>query len=501
MRLGKRLVVSHTALIVALLVDALVVLCGFLSMRADIHLLMYEHQELTLINQLSVRVAEVAGALRDDVPDQEFLVTALDKAMADAENLRELQEAEEGRDPEHAGREQSLIDKVINGLADIRLRAQNRFVDRPDNDHLSITSQAAETLENLEGLAAETRVAATAAREDASSNIAWTLTVTLGNCVVVIVCAVLLGVAHYHIVMRPLRRLNDGVRRVSNGQFDHVLPTEGAGEFADLARDFNRMAAELHALYANLEKKVAQKSRELVRSERLASVGFLAAGVAHEINNPLGIISTFAELSIRNLTPLSANPSIAEVAGWLRLVHEEAFRCKGIIEKLLSLSKKGDDSRGPVSIAQVARDVATMVIRLGKYKNRDVILELDALDGVVVTGNESEIKQVLLNLVVNALEAVDDGGEVRIEGKTVDDLVALRVLDDGCGMSPETIDHVFEPFFSSKQGHSEHGVGLGLSICHAIIENHRGRITAESEGLGKGSRFTIELPRNLHSLN
>src|SRR6185369_10914403 len=115
---------------------------------------------------------------------------------------------------------------------------------------------------------------------------------------VIIAIAVLIGVSQYRGVMRPLRRFSSGVRSIAGGNFRRRLVIAGDDEFAGLAQDFNRMAAELDGLYRELEDKVATKSKELVRSERLASVGFLAAGVAHEINNPLGIISGYAELSL-----------------------------------------------------------------------------------------------------------------------------------------------------------------------------------------------------------
>jgi signal transduction histidine kinase len=495
MTLGKRLFFTNTLFIAALVIVAAVTLWGVLSMRSDLYLMVYEHRELALINEISVRVAEASGALRDDLPDRSFVTAMLEQAAQDSRSLRELQTSEGHRDADHAEREESLIADTISGLEAIKARIQSPFdvLHRADTD--AVSARAVGLMDNLKALAQETQRAASGAQDDAASNIRWTLSLTLGNCVALIVAAVCLGLTQYHRVMRPLQRLRAGVRLVARGRFDHLLTTEGDSEFVELANDYNRMAGELRTLYQNLEEKVAAKSRDLVRSERLASVGFLAAGVAHEINNPLGIISTFAELSMRRLAPLSGNPAVAEVSRWQKMMHEEAFRCKGIIEKLLSLSRKGNESRGPVILAQVAGDVAAMVGRLGRSRDQQVSIELQSLDGLVVNANEAEIKQVLLNLVVNAVESVESRGQVRVEGGAEEDMVAIHIHDNGCGMSPQTLEHAFEPFFTHKPGGSGPGVGLGLSICHAIVESHHGRITAHSEGPGKGSRFTIHLPR------
>jgi signal transduction histidine kinase len=254
------------------------------------------------------------------------------------------------------------------------------------------------------------------------------------------------------------------------------------------------MAAELKEYYGQLEEKVREKSRELVRSERLASVGFLAAGVAHEINNPLGIIATYAELSLAALKQNNGEPAVADARRSLEIIHQEAFRCKDITQKLLSLSKSGEQRREPVNLADVARDVAEIVGRLRKYADRQLVVAIDDLQQPVVFGSDAEMKQVLLNLVVNALDAVRPGsGRVEIGARCVDDQVELSVTDNGCGMNPATLERVFEPFFSSRR-ESNAGVGLGLSICHAIVETHGGRVRADSEGPGQGSRFTVALP-------
>lgn len=311
-------------------------------------------------------------------------------------------------------------------------------------------------------------------------------------CGIVIVGAIVLGVLQYRSVMLPLQRLGDGVRKIAAGEFQQRLQERGSPEFTDLADEFNRMAAELDEFYHRLEQKVADKSKELIRSERLASVGYLAAGVAHEINNPLGIIAGYAEYSLSQIKEQTPGQDNEDVSKSLQVICDEAFRCKDIIGKLLSLARPGEGHRQEVDLAKVAADVTSAVGGLGGYRDRK--LSVVASEAMNVNAVEGEMKQVVLNLAVNALDAVPAGGEVQIEVIRNDGWVELRVRDNGRGMTPQTLERVFEPFFTDKRGVREPGTGLGLSITHAIIESHGGHIRATSSGPGKGSEFVVQLP-------
>lgn len=501
MTLGRRLIITNAAFIAAIAVVGGAAFVGMLGMREDIHALMYEHQELRLIDEVSINIAEVMGMLQDDFPNREILLPRLSHASEQAQLLLEMQRVEHHANIEHGQREDVLIRQTISGLKSLRQQLINPAEVLREWRHQTMNSQAANILDELNALAAETLAEVRASRLKADSTIRWTIIISLSICIVLIIAAIVLGFIQYRVVTGPLRRLQAGVRRVANGEFDQKLTTEGDGEFVELAVDFNRMAGELAALYRNLEEKVAQRSSQLVRSERLASVGFLAAGVAHEINNPLGIISTYAELSLRDMNEFPASPIATRLRDSLNVMREEAFRCKEITEKLLSLSRMGDGSRTAVPLRKCVEDVVTVVSKLPKYSGRHLTSDFDLPSSITVHGNKAEIKQVVLNLVVNAMEAVEPGGQVRVEGHAIGDLIELHIIDDGCGMTPQTIEHVFEPFFTSKQSNGEYGSGLGLSICHAIIESHHGRITAQSDGPGQGSRFIVQLPRHASSVS
>ncbi len=348
---------------------------------------------------------------------------------------------------------------------------------------------------NVTGLAAEIRKNIEESQRAAHEKRRTTMMTTAAVSGVVMLVAVLIGLVQYRSVTAPLGRLRRNVREFATGNFARRIPTDGYEEFNSLARDMNHMAGELESLYEELERKVAIKSRELVQSERLASVGYLAAGVAHEINNPLSIITGYAEMSLQRAKKIAGESGDNETLSALTVICEEAFRCKQITEKLLSLSRSPDESKRRISLATVAQNVAGMVGGLPAYRDRRLVLSDDSRADVTVFASEAEMKQVLLNLTVNALEAIEPGkGEVKIELSRQEGWVTLSVSDNGKGMSPQTAERVFEPFFTAKRGAGQPGTGLGLSISHAIVQNHGGTIEAHSEGLGKGSRFVVRLP-------
>jgi two-component system, NtrC family, sensor kinase len=343
----------------------------------------------------------------------------------------------------------------------------------------------------------------------AAERLQYRLTWTCFWLFIVLVVSAMVHLMQYRVLVRPLLWLRDDMKRSIATNYLEVVRATGDHEFREVAAFFNGLAGELAKLYRGMEEKIIVRSRELVRSERLASVGFLAAGVAHEINNPLSVISGFAELAAKDLRRVltsdqvgpednvAAEAEAEALTGALEaaeIIRDEAFRCKEITSRLLSLARGGDGGRETLCMDELAKQVATLTRGLKNYRDRKVIVEFDH-ENLEVVANPTEMKQVLLNLTVNALEAVPAGrGEVRIGGYRENGWVEIFVADNGKGMSRETLEQVFEPFFTAKRGQGEPGTGLGLSITHAIIENHGGRISAQSDGPGKGSRFVVRLP-------
>lgn len=291
-------------------------------------------------------------------------------------------------------------------------------------------------------------------------------------------------------VLTPMRALGAGVRRVAAGRFTQRVEPGGDDEFVELAEEFNRMAGELDGLHRDMESRIRQAGRDLAQAERRASVGFLAAGVAHEINNPLAIMSGHAELGLKKLaadTP--AADDLEETRAALEVIRDEAFRCKAITDKLLSLARPGGEAKSRLALRTVAQDVVALVAGLPRHRGRQVTIRADAEGWVIAS--EPEMKQVLLNLVVNALEATEPGaGRVEIGITSSDKETILAVRDNGRGIAAADLPRVFEPFYSRRHD----GVGLGLAIVQAIVHDHGGSVAATSEGPGQGAVFTVTLP-------
>ena len=296
-------------------------------------------------------------------------------------------------------------------------------------------------------------------------------------------------------VLGPVRLLLRGVRRVARGSFDYTIQLKTGDEMQSLAEAFNEMTQRLRQMYDNLEQQVEERSKQLVRSERLAGVGFLAAGVAHEINNPLASIAFCSEAIERRLGPATAPVLASEsdartVRDYLRMIQEEAFRCKRITERLLDFSRCSEIQREWTDLAELISSVVEMVLHMGKYRSRTIVFQ--PRESVSAFVDAQEIKQVVLNLVINALDSMENGGTLTINLRVHAGSAEMSFSDDGCGMSPETLENIFEPFFTNRKDGK--GTGLGLSISHRIIAQHQGEITAVSAGEGRGSVFTVRLP-------
>jgi len=299
----------------------------------------------------------------------------------------------------------------------------------------------------------------------------------------------------YRWIFRPLRLLVKGSRRVAGGDFNYRIELPSFDEMAELAEAMNAMTARFRAIRDDLDRQVQLRTRQVVRSEQLASVGFLAAGVAHEINNPLASIALCAESLEGRLADLAAaadgNKDQGElVKRYLKMIQTEAFRCKEITEKLLDFSRTGEVKRASADLRELTQSVIDMVRHLGRYQNRNIEFALG--DPLIATVNAQEIKQVVLNLVTNALDSLDPGGTLTIELVRKPDFAEMAFSDNGCGMTEDVLEHLFEPFFTRKRGGQ--GTGLGLSIVYRIVSEHGGQIEATSAGPGRGSQFHVTLP-------
>jgi signal transduction histidine kinase len=325
------------------------------------------------------------------------------------------------------------------------------------------------------------------------NNYRASLAVVYSTSILVLVMLIVLVWAGYRAVFRPIRELHRAVSKLASGNFDHRVMLDSGDEMQELGEAFNDMSGRLQGIYKELNQKIEERSRQLIRSERLASVGFLAAGVAHEINNPLASIAFCGEAIEsrlkQTLPPTGENSEV--IQSYLSMIQQEAFRCKAITEKLLDFSRVGEPERLDTDVVALIRNVIEMVQHLGRTKDRNLVFE--PTEAVIARVNPQELKQVLLNLVINALESTDEGGVVTLSAHQKDGEITIGVTDDGCGMTEEVRHNLFEPFFTRNR--TGKGTGLGLSISHLIISQHAGTLDAASAGPGKGSTFTIRLPQ------
>jgi signal transduction histidine kinase len=269
----------------------------------------------------------------------------------------------------------------------------------------------------------------------------------------------------------------------------HLRMLRSVSEQAALAVRNAQLHAALQSYAQNLESMVETRTQELraaqaqlIQTEKLAALGRLAAGIAHEVNNPLQPVLNCLEAAIedvQNFEPVDLES--------LRIAESEVQRIKTIVSRLLDFSRPSTEERRPVDLHDLVNEVLVLTNR--QLQSRRIRVETHLRPIQAVGGSPTQLKQVFLNLVLNAMESMPHGGSITIETYTEESEVALSIMDSGVGMDEQTIDQIFEPFYSTKGD----GTGLGLSISYGIIQGHGGRIDVES-GPGQGSRFTIWLP-------
>lgn len=485
MSLGTRLTLKTAVLVLAVVVVAGASLWGLAGLNRDLDAALIEYDRLQAAYILSREIDQARSIAKLRPNDASAAAAPLQRALV---RLNDPDNGFSQGNREAADRLRVTLSKASDELAVVLPGdAIDPVTEGRLNDALN---QVAAVIDD-----ASMRIAAI--ENDANAHRQAVVLWVSGTALVAALLAIAVGIWQYAAVMRPLNALQRGVQRLASGDFDDRLLGRGDREFAALASDFNRMAEELATLYQQLDQKVRIRSAQLAQSERLASVGFLAAGVAHEINNPLAIIAGEAELALAQLERNDANTHQADQAAAiidvLTTTRDEAFRCKAITEKLLSLAKPGRSARERVDARAVAADVASLVRALPQHSER----ELNVAPGqqAIAHTDPAQLKQVLLNLVINALEAVQPGeGRVELVIHRDPDTVRIEVRDNGQGLDADALDRVFQPFYTAKKSPTTPGLGLGLSISHAITQDLGGRLLAESPGPGKGSVFTIELP-------
>ncbi len=338
------------------------------------------------------------------------------------------------------------------------------------------------------------------------ANVQTTIAFLLGF---VLVASAVIAYFVYRLVFLPLRDLEAGAKNISSGNLEQKIPVRSADEFGRLAGTFNAMTAALRQSQAEsrewahtLEQKVQQRTEQLraaqantARGEKLASVGLLASGIAHELNNPLTGVLTFSSLLRQKM------PDGSQDADDLDLVIRETKRCAAIIRRLLDFAREKPPEKKFIDLNGVVEETVRLVERPAHLNNIDMALDLDpALPQVWV--DPDQMKQIIMNLLVNAQHAINGEGRIVIRTRQTPEprvlqagaavpVAELSISDNGCGIPKENLGRIFDPFFTTKEVGI--GTGLGLSVTHGIVEAHGGAIEIESE-VGQGSTFHVYLP-------
>lgn len=290
-------------------------------------------------------------------------------------------------------------------------------------------------------------------------------------------------------VINPLLSLEAITRRIADGDFpDKINEVKGNDELASLQRSFNVMIERLHQSMVHLDnafRELKEKQRQLIEAEKLASVGILAAGIAHEISNPLTSVLTFSTLMLEK-TP-EGDPNREK----LSLMVRETVRAREIVRQLLTFAKETPINLRPMDVNQPVAEAVKTLTEQGVFHDIELVMELsDQLPLVQI--DPDRITQVMLNMLINATHAIlKRPGRIELKTKRVDQWVEIIISDTGIGIPKEHLGRIFEPFFSTKE--QTKGTGLGLAVSYGIIKKHGGTIEVSSK-VGEGTTFTVRLP-------
>jgi two-component system NtrC family sensor kinase len=281
-------------------------------------------------------------------------------------------------------------------------------------------------------------------------------------------------------VLKPVKALVEGIEEIATGpglreiHIDHAPP-----EIDALVNSFNRMQAAIR-------ERRRQNQEKLMRSDRLAVLGQLAAGVAHEINNPLGSILLFTRLVMQQ------SEDSGQVRDNLERIEKETKRCHAIVQSLLDFARQREPKVESVDVNQLLDATVRFFEAQHLFQSIEIVRHYGE-DLPQIQADQLQLQQVVMNIILNAADAMDGKGVLTLEttGSRKGESIDIRISDTGCGIAPENLDRIFDPFFTTKD--VGHGTGLGLSVSYGIIQAHHGDISVSSTP-GTGSRFVVTLP-------
>ncbi|MCD5397935.1 ATP-binding protein [candidate division NPL-UPA2 bacterium] len=289
-----------------------------------------------------------------------------------------------------------------------------------------------------------------------------------------------IGFTLTHTITKPVRALTNSVKLVAKGDLTQIVKFSSRDEIGDLATSFSKMTEELKQTHA-----------QLIQSGKLVAIGELGAGIAHELNNPVAGILGYAQYLLEKVNePDFQAEGFKEYEKCLGYIEKEAERCKAITGNLLKFSRCYPGEFELLNINQVIEDTLALIGYQLMIKKIKLEKEFTS-DLKPVEGNANQLQQVFTNIILNAQQAMSEGGELSIITKKRGDQIEIQLSDTGYGIPARNLDRIFDPFFTTKMDWK--GTGLGLSVSYKIIQNHKGQVEVKSE-VGKGATFTITLP-------
>lgn len=324
-------------------------------------------------------------------------------------------------------------------------------------------------------------------RKAIETTITWATRMLIIALLLVIVIGIAVNKKLATSIAVPIRNLERITKKIARGDFSESIEVRGGDEIASLGQSFNQMEEKLEHAMTALEEiinKLQEKQAQLVEAEKLASVGRLAAGIAHEINNPLTAVLTFSSLMLEQC------PKDDPRCDKLALIARETTRARNIVRQLLNFGREIIIKPERLNVNNPVTEIIESLEAQGAFKDLTLTMDL-AGDLPDVSADPAQIGQVVLNLLLNAIHAIEPPGKVHVATRNAGKTVDIDIADTGSGIAPEHLNKIFDPFYTTKDALK--GTGLGLAVSYGIIKKHGGDIKVASE-VGKGTTFTVRLP-------
>jgi two-component system NtrC family sensor kinase len=324
-------------------------------------------------------------------------------------------------------------------------------------------------------------------RATIATTIKMSTTLIVIGLVLTVVLGIIINIKLATSIATPIRTLEKITKKIALGDFSESIEVKGKDELSSLEASFNLMEEKLQNALWSLEhtiEKLREKQAQLVEAEKLASVGMLAAGIAHEINNPLTSVLTFSNLILEQC------PKDSPWCDKLRIMVRETERARNIVRQLLNFGREANIKPVKININRPVEEIMDSLVAQEAFKGIELSVGLgENLPDVYA--DPAQIGQVVLNLALNAIHAITPPGKIEVSTRAADKSVEIIFRDTGSGIAPEHMGKIFDPFFSTKG--ATKGTGLGLAVSYGIIKKHGGDIEVASIP-GQGTTFTVRVP-------